>query len=109
MKPAPTWPWRPVTALAPKGQRAFGHAPCNRGPNTTLMAAMTHEGLLVSMTVLGAANTEAFLTYLDQLLCPALRPGQVVVLDNLSVPKAEAVRARAYRSLRLRAGVLAGL
>jgi hypothetical protein len=44
------------------------------------------------MTVEGAANTEAFLTYLDQVLCPALRPGQVVVMDNLQVHKAQAVR-----------------
>lgn len=36
---------------------------------------MTQEGLLASMTVEGPANTEAFLTYLDNLLCPALRPG----------------------------------
>jgi transposase len=77
-----------------RGQRAWGQAPLNRGKNTPLFAAMTHEGLLASMTVEGAANTEAFLTYLDQVLCPALRPGRVVVLDNLQVHKAEAVRER---------------
>jgi transposase len=77
-----------------RGQRAWGKAPIKRGQNTTLLAAMTHEGLLASMTVEGAANTEAFLTYLDQVLCPALRPGQVVVMDNLQVHKAEAVRQR---------------
>jgi hypothetical protein len=47
---------------------------------------MTQAGLLVSMTVEGAANTEAFLTYLDGLLCPALRPGQTVLMDNLLSP-----------------------
>ena len=79
---------------APRGQRAFGQAPTNRGPNTTVLSAMTQEGLLVSMTVEGAANTEAFLTYLDGLLCPALRPGQTVLMDNLRVHKAQAVRER---------------
>jgi transposase len=79
---------------APRGQRALGQAPTNRGQNTTILSAMTHEGLLVSMTVEGAANTEAFLTYLDELLCPALRPGQTVLMDNLRVHKAEAVRQR---------------
>jgi transposase len=79
---------------APKGQRAWGQAPTNRGKNTTLLAAMTHEGLLTPMTVEGAANTEAFLTYLDELLGPALRPGQTVLMDNLRVHKAEAVRER---------------
>jgi hypothetical protein len=56
-------------ALALRGERAWGQAPTNRGKNTTLFAAMTHEGLLASMMVEGAANTEAFLTYLDELLC----------------------------------------
>jgi transposase len=46
------------------------------------------------MTVEGAANTEALLTYLDAVLCPALRPGRVVLMDNLRVHKAEAVRQR---------------
>jgi transposase len=55
---------------------------------------MTSEGLLASMTIEGAANTEALLTYLDAVLCPALRPGQVVLMDNLRVHKAEAVRQR---------------
>jgi transposase len=77
-----------------RGQRAWGKAPTNRGKNTTLFAALTHEGLLASMTLEGAANTEAFLTYLDAVLCPALRPGQVVLMDNLQVHKAEAVRQR---------------
>jgi hypothetical protein len=65
---------------APRGQRALGQAPTNRGQNTTILsAAMTHEGLLVSMTVEGAANTEAFLTYLDRVALPGLtaRPNRV--------------------------------
>jgi transposase len=87
-------------ALAPRygwalrGERAWGQAPTNRGKNTTLLAALTPEGLLAAMTVEGAANTEAFLTYLDELLCPALRPGQTVLMDNLRVHKADAVRER---------------
>jgi transposase len=85
---APRYGW------APKGQRAWGKAPTNRGKNTTVLAAMTHKGLLVSMTVEGAANTEAFLTYLDELLGPALHPGQTVLMDNLRVHKAQAVRER---------------
>jgi hypothetical protein len=55
---------------------------------------MTQEGLLVSMTVEGPANAEAFLTYLDKCLCPALQPGQTVLMDNLRVHKVEAVRER---------------
>ena len=85
---APRYGW------ALRGERAWGQAPTNRGKNTTLFAALTPKGLLASMTVEGAANTEAFLTYLDELLCPALRPGQTVLMDNLRVHKAEAVRER---------------
>jgi transposase len=79
---------------ARRGQRAWGQAPTNRGKNTTLLAALTPTGLLASMTVEGAANTEAFLIYLDELLCPALRAGQTVLMDNLRVHKADAVRQR---------------
>lgn len=79
---------------APRGERAAGCAPCNRGANTTILAALTRRGLLATMTVEGAANTEVFLTYLDQVLCPVLQRGQTVVLDNLSVHKTAAVEAR---------------
>ena len=90
---------------APRGERAAGQAPCNRGANTTILAALTHQGLLATMTVEGAANTDVFLTYLDRVLCPSLRRGQTVVLDNLSVHKnqavAERVQARGCRLLFL--------
>ena len=79
---------------APRGERATGQMPCNRGANTTTLAALTKRGLLASMTVEGAANTDVFLTYLDRVLCPALRRGQIVLLDNLRVHKSAAVRER---------------
>ena len=47
---------------------------------------MTPEGLLKSMTVEGAADTEAFLLYLEKFLCPALQPGKTVLMDNLLSP-----------------------
>jgi hypothetical protein len=59
----------PLYAWAPRGQRALAQAPRNRGKNTTLLAALTSEGLLASMTIEGATNSEVFLTYLDQVLC----------------------------------------
>ena len=84
----------PRYGWAPRGERAHGEAPRNRGRNTSILAAMSPAGLLATMTVEGSTNTEVFLTYLDQVLCPTLRPGQVVVLDNLSVHKNEAVRQK---------------
>lgn len=79
---------------SPKGQRAEQKVPRNRGANTTLLTAMTAEGVLDAMVVEGGANKEVFLTYLDEVLCPSLRPGQVVLLDNLRVHKNAAVAAR---------------
>ena len=79
-------------ALAPryggalKGQRAWAKAPTNRGKNAPGLAAMTHEGLLRTRTVEGAADPEAFRLYLDECLGPALRPGQTVLRDNLLSP-----------------------
>ena len=79
---------------APRGLRCHGQVPRNRGRNTSILAALGPGGLVGTMTVEGSTNTDVFLTYLDQVLCPALRPGQTVVLDNLSVHKNEAVRQK---------------
>jgi transposase len=87
---------------APRGQAACGSAPRNRGPNTSLLAAMSAKGLLGSLSVEGSVDREVFVTYLDQVLCPALRPGQVVILDNLSVHKGpEVLRRIEARGCRL--------
>lgn len=80
-------------ARAPRGQRARGQVPRNHGTPTTLLAALSPAGLGAAMTLVGAANTDAFTAYVRALLCPTLRPGQVVILDNVSFHRAEAVRA----------------
>jgi transposase len=59
-----------------------------------VLAALTTEGLQATMTLEGATNTEVFLSYLDKVLCPSLRAGQLVVMDNLNVHRATAVRQR---------------
>ncbi len=80
-------------ARSPRGERAYGSAPRNYGKSTTLIAALTIKGLGAAMTLEGAMDTEAFIAYPRELLCPSLRPGQVVVLDNLNVHKSEKARA----------------
>ena len=77
---------------APHDQRATGAVPRNHGKNTTLVAALTPEGLQAPWTIEGAIDTEAFERYITDVLGPTLRPGQVVVLDNLSVHKAASIR-----------------
>ena len=59
----------PRYGWAPRGERAVAPAPRNRGPNTPVLAALTTEGLQASMIGEGAANTEGFLTYRDEVLC----------------------------------------
>ena len=79
-------------AWAPRGQRAHAQVPRNHGQNTTLLAALTWQGLQAPWTVEGAIDTPAFETYVREVLAPTLQPGQIVVLDNLSVHKTDAIR-----------------
>jgi transposase len=60
----------------------------------TILGAMSTRGMIATMTIEEATDTDIFLAYLDHCLCPALRPGDVVVLDNLSSHKVKGVRER---------------
>jgi transposase len=81
----------PIYAYPPKGQRAYCSVPRNRGPNTTLLPCMSMEGMGASLTVEGATNREVFEAYVERVLSPELRPGQVVVMDNPTAHKGERV------------------
>jgi transposase len=83
----------PRRARAPRGQRAVGTAPRNHGTNVTLLAALVPTGIAAPLVVEGAADSAAFTVYVARVLVPVLRPGQIVILDNLSVHKGEPVRA----------------
>lgn len=83
----------PRTARAPRGERAVGTAPRNHGPNVTLLAALTPAGAGPALAVAGAADGAAVELYVREALAPSLRPGQVVVLDNLSAHRGDGVRA----------------
>ena len=79
-------------ARAPRGERAYGEVPRNRGKNTTLLASMTADGMGPCAAVVGSTTGSVFAAYIEQVLAPALRPGQVVVLDNLAAHKGERIR-----------------
>jgi transposase len=79
-------------ARAPRGERAVGRVPRNHGPNVSLVAVLTPEGIGPALAVPGAIDGAAFAVYAQRILAPSLRPGQVVVLDNLSAHKSEAAR-----------------
>jgi transposase len=92
----------PLFARAPKGQRAYGSVPRNRGTNTTLLASLSLQGMGEAMILQGAADTLAFEVYIEQVLVPSLSAGQIVVLDNLSIHTSEKVRlALSARGCRL--------
>jgi transposase len=82
----------PVYAWAPKGQRACWSVPRNRGANTTVLSSMGVEGMGPSLTVEGSTTSVVFEAYVEQVLAPTLRKGQVVVMDNLSAHKGERIR-----------------
>jgi transposase len=82
----------PVYAWAKKGQRALCSVPRNRGKNTTVLSSMSVRGIGPSLTVEGATTSAVFEAYVDQVLAPTLRKGQVVVMDNLSAHKGERIR-----------------
>ena len=70
-------------ARCPQGQRAIDVVPRNRGKNLTLLCALTLAGPTAPLLVEGGVNGDVFVTYIRQVLVPVLRPGQIVVLDNL--------------------------
>ena len=80
-------------ARAPRGKRAYGEVPRNRGKNTTLIASMTLEGGMgEAMAVEGATDAKVFEAYVEGFLAPSLWAGQIVLLDNLGAHKTTKVR-----------------
>ena len=82
----------PVYAWAPIGRRAYCWVPRNRGKNTTLLSSMSLRGMGASLAVEGPIDREVFEAYVERVLGPTLRAGQVVVMDNLSAHKGERAR-----------------
>ena len=90
---------------APGGRRVDAAVPLHNGPNVTVIAALSAQGVEAVMELDGAVNTASFTVYLEQVLGPGLQPGDVVVLNNLRVHKvarlAEIVEAHGARLLYL--------
>jgi transposase len=79
-------------AWSRRGKRALYLAPRNWGKNVTLLSSMSLCGMGPSLAVEGSTTREVFEAYLEEVLAPTLRPGGVVVMDNLSAHKGERVR-----------------
>ena len=82
----------PIYGWSRRGQRVCFEAPRNWGANVTLLASMTHEGMGPSLAVEGSTTKAVFEIYGEWVLAPSLKPGQIVVMDNLSSHKGSRVK-----------------
>jgi transposase len=90
-----TWIKTNMTRLrgrSPRGQRLVEKVPHGHWKTTTVIAALDHASIRCSMTLDGPINRDAFEAFVQQVLCPALRPDDIVVMDNLSSHKGVRVR-----------------
>jgi transposase len=77
---------------APRGVRALDSVPHGRWRITTVLAALRADGITAPLVLDGAINGQSFLAYVRRFLAPTLRPGDVLVLDNLGSHKVAGVR-----------------
>src|SRR3954464_13403191 len=82
---------------SPRGERLVDAAPFGHWKTTTIVAGLRASGVIAPFVLDGAMTGEAFRAYVEQVLAPALEPGDVVAMDNLAVHKVagvqEAIRA----------------
>jgi transposase len=78
---------------APRGERVYGSAPQGHWKMTTLIGAIRLSGMAAAMTVDSPTDSDVFRTFVQRVLAPILRPGDIVVMDNLSPHKASGVEA----------------
>ncbi len=75
------------------GERVSEATPAGHWRTLTILGAIRASGWVAAMTIEAATDGAVFLTYLEQVLCPQLRAGEIVVMDNLSAHKVAGVRA----------------
>lgn len=76
------------------GERVGEATPQSHWRTLTVLGAITSKGVLASMTIEEATDGDIFLSYLDQVLCPKLQAGHVVIMDNLGAHKVAGVREK---------------
>ena len=87
----------PLRGWAPRGQRLKAKVPHGRWQTMTFLAALLHDRITAPCFIDGPINGEAFQLYVEKVLVPTLRPGDIVIMDNLGSHKGKAVR-RAIRA-----------
>jgi transposase len=81
--------WR---GRAPRGERLRAGVPHGHWKTTTFVAGLRLDGIAAPMVLDGPINRDTFQAYIDQVLVPELRPGDVVIMDNLGSHKGPEVR-----------------
>lgn len=76
---------------SPRGERCLSTVPHGHWQSSTFIAALRHEQITAPFLVDGPVDAEVFLVYLQQVLVPCLRPGDMVILDNLATHKVQGV------------------
>lgn len=82
----------PLRGWGERGRRLRGFAPHGHWRTMTFIAALRHDGIVAPCVFDGPINGQSFRAYVEQMLLPVLRPGDIVVLDNLGSHKSKAVR-----------------
>ena len=75
---------------APRGERCRAPVPHGHWKTTTFTAGLRHDRIAAPMVLDGPMNGEAFLAYVEQALVPELRPGDIVIMDNLPLTRSMA-------------------
>ena len=76
----------------PRSERVREAVPAGHWRTLTVLAALTQDGILASMSVASPTDGDVFLAFVEQVLAPRLEPGHLVILDNLSAHKVDGVR-----------------
>ncbi len=82
----------PIYGRSRRGKRFYFEVPRNWGANVTLVSSMSLEGMGPSLAVEGSTTKVVFEAYVERVLAPTLKPGQIVVMDNLSSHKGSRIR-----------------
>jgi transposase len=77
---------------APQGERAFSSEPAAKGTRLNVIGALSSEGFLGGLEVTGSVNGDVFEAFIEQIVVPHLRPGKVVILDNVPFHYREGIR-----------------
>ena len=82
----------PLRGWAPRGSRLMGKVPDGRWRTMTFLAALRHDRITAPWLLEGPIDGESFATYVEKVLLPTLRPGDIVIMDNLGSHRGKAVR-----------------